>query len=193
LEFGVEHQILVQLRAELALQWEIVSRFNFPFDHKESLKGFRLQRELKVANKKYNQMAALKIAEAKSQKIAQRSSHEESAVTTLLRTLLFKEKGQRSPGLSRGIPSSALLVSHANPALEAVTDECLDKRAGGVACSAKGQDDASVDSSVERTHAEVEEDRMRCRARKRAAPSELYFSDDESDDESVALKTNQMS
>jgi hypothetical protein len=81
-----------------------------------------------------------------------------------------------------------LLVSHANPAFEAVTDECLEKRAGGVACSAKGKDDASVDSSVEATHPEVEEERMVRRAQKRAAPPELYFSNDES----VSLKPNQM-
>ena len=50
LEIGVEHQTLVQLRAELDHQWAIVDRVEFPCDHKESLEAFRHTRELRVAS-----------------------------------------------------------------------------------------------------------------------------------------------
>ena len=69
LEIGVEHQTLVQLRAELDHQWAIVDRVEFPCDHKESLEAFRHTRELRVASEKYNQFRQPRLRKPRSKEL----------------------------------------------------------------------------------------------------------------------------
>ena len=69
LEIGVEHQTLVQLRAELDHQWAIVDRVELPCDHKESLEAFRHTRELRVASEKYNQFRQPRLRKPRSKEL----------------------------------------------------------------------------------------------------------------------------